>query len=613
MGATVKHFMGNNSEYDRHNSNSIIDERTMREIYLPIFEAAVKEGHVASVMDSYNFVNGEHMTQNSAINNGILKKEWGFEGVLMSDWDATYDAVGAANGGLDLEMPSGKFMNREKLLPAIQAGQVSEATINDKIRRILRTEIEYGWTDREQRNLSVPRYNEEGRKVALQAAREGIVLLKNQGNVLPLGKDKVKTIALIGPDLYPAAYVGGGSAQVSPFHAVSMLEGFGDHFAGKAQVTSAAGIMSYGRAALNTNFQTEEANGKDGMKFEHFRNEDLSGAPESTETPKHVIAGTLFDVSTFSMEDFDFSDIPPAKIGSDRWTGYYVPKAAGSFDIFVQQGGFVNTGFRMYLDEKLIFDNWDTQKFIIAQTSVSLDAKPHKVVVERHSGEGFGDAFIRLGIVPEHAWVDGSAEDLAAKADAAVLVVGYRPDSETEGWDRTFQLPPGQNELIKRIAAKNKNTIVVVISGGGVDMQPWLDQVPAVLEAWYPGQEGGTAVAEIVAGDVNPSGHLAATFEKRWEDNPSYNSYYPEQGTKTKVVYKEGVFVGYRGYEHNNVKPQFPFGYGLSYTTFKYANLKATSTVSRLRSLIRARVRALRFRRSMLRRNNPAFHGRQKS
>ena len=575
VGATVKHFLGNNSEYDRHNTDSNIDERTMREIYLPIFEAAVKEAHVASVMDSYNFVNGEHMTQNGAINNGILKKEWGFEGVLMSDWDATYDAVGAANGGLDLEMPSGKFMNREKLLPAIQAGQVSEATINDKIRRIIRTEIEYGWTDREQRSLSVPRYNEEGRKMALQAAREGIVLLKNQSNVLPLSKDKVKTIALIGPDVYPAAYVGGGSAQVSPFHAVSMLEGFGNHFAGKVQVTSATGVMSYGRAALNTNFQTEEANGKDGMKFEHFKNEDLSGAPENTETRKHLIAGALFDVTTFSMEDFDFSDIPPAKIGSDRWTGYYTPKAAGNFDIFVQQGGFVNTGFRMYLDEKLIFDNWDTQKFIIAQTSVSLDAKPHKVVVERHSGEGFGDAFIRLGIVPEHAWVDSIAEDLAEKADAAVVVAGYRPDSETEGWDRTFQLPPGQNELIKRIAAKNKNTIVVVISGGGVDMQPWLDQVPAVLEAWYPGQEGGTAVAEIVAGDVNPSGHLAATFEKRWEDNPSYNSYYPEQGTKTKVVYKEGVFVGYRGYEHNNVKPQFPFGYGLSYTTFKYANLKA--------------------------------------
>ena len=306
-----------------------------------------------------------------------------------------------------------------------------------------------------------------------------------------------------------------GSAQVTPFHAVSMLEGFGDHFAGKAQVISASGTMSYGRAAINTNFKTEETNGQAGMKFEHFKSEDLSGAPENTGTRQHVIAGTLMDVSTFSMEDFDFSDIPPPQIGSERWTGYYVPKAAGTFDIFVQQGGFADTGFRMYLDGKPIFDNWDTEKFIIAQTAVNLDATPHKVVVEHHSGQGFGEAFIRMGIVSEHDWVDSNAEEMAAKADAAVVVVGYRPDSETEGWDRTFQLPPGQNELIRRIAAKNKNTIVVLISGGGVDMQPWLDQVPAVLQAWYPGQEGGTAVAEIVAGDVNPSGHLAATFEKR--------------------------------------------------------------------------------------------------
>ena len=232
VSATIKHYMGNNSEYDRHNTDSIIDDRTMREIYLPIFEAAVKEAHVGSVMDSYNLVNGEHMTQNAHMNIDILKKEWGFNGILMSDWDATYDGVAAANGGMDLEMPFAKFMNRDKLMPAIQSGQVTEATINDKVRRILRTEIEFGWTDREQRELSVPRYNEEGRKVALQAAREGIVLLKNQGNVLPLSKEKTKTIALIGPNVYPASPVGGGSAEVTPFHAVSMLEGFGDHFNG---------------------------------------------------------------------------------------------------------------------------------------------------------------------------------------------------------------------------------------------------------------------------------------------------------------------------------------------------------------------------------------------
>src|SRR5436309_2809917 len=193
VSATIKHYMGNNSEFDRHNSDSVIDERAMREIYLPVFEAAVKEAHVAAVMDSYNLTNGEHLTQNSRLNNEILKKEWGFQGILMSDWDATYDAVGAANGGLDLEMPSGKFLDREKLLPAIKAGKVSEETINEKVRRIIRTELEFGWPDRDQQDRSLGRFNQDGRKIALQAAQEGMVSLKNDGNVLPLSKGKHKT------------------------------------------------------------------------------------------------------------------------------------------------------------------------------------------------------------------------------------------------------------------------------------------------------------------------------------------------------------------------------------------------------------------------------------
>src|SRR5437660_11332655 len=260
VAATVKHYMGNNSEFDRHNSDSVIDERAMREIYLPVFEAAVKEAHVAAVMDSYNLTNGEHLTQNRRLNNEILKKEWGFQGVLMSDWDATYDAVSAANGGLDLEMPSGKFLNRKKLLPAVKAGQVSEETINEKLRRIIRTELEFGWPERSQQDLSIPRFNQEGRRVALQAAREGMVLLKNDGNVLPLSKSKTNTIAVIGPDAYPAVPVGGGSAQVVPFSSVSLLEGLSNYLGDGATVTSAHGIMTLGTAAIATNFQTEPTN-----------------------------------------------------------------------------------------------------------------------------------------------------------------------------------------------------------------------------------------------------------------------------------------------------------------------------------------------------------------
>src|SRR5438477_2322989 len=186
--ATIKHYMGNNSEYDRHNTDSEIDERTMREIYLPAFEGAVKEAHVGAIMDSYNLVNGDHATQNGFLNKEIAKKDWGFDGIIMSDWDATYDGVAAANAGLDLEMPSGKFMNRATLLPAVRSGRVPEATIDDKVRRILRTAIQFGWMDRDQTETSIPLLNQDGRQVALETARSGIVLLKNDRNLLPLDK-----------------------------------------------------------------------------------------------------------------------------------------------------------------------------------------------------------------------------------------------------------------------------------------------------------------------------------------------------------------------------------------------------------------------------------------
>src|SRR5579862_3273510 len=250
VSATIKHYMGNNSEFDRHNSDSIIDERTMREIYLPVFEAAVKEAHVGAIMDSYNLTNGVHMSQNGYLNNDVLKKDWGFSGILMSDWDSTYDGIAAANGGLDLEMPSGSFMNRATLLPAIKSGRVSEATIDDKVRRILRTAIRFGWLDHDQTDLSIPLFNPEGRSVALAAAEAGIVLLKNEGNLLPLDKAKIHSIAVIGPDAYPAVPVGGGSAEAKPFAPISYLEGLANELGTDAKVYYDRGLPALDDIAI---------------------------------------------------------------------------------------------------------------------------------------------------------------------------------------------------------------------------------------------------------------------------------------------------------------------------------------------------------------------------
>jgi beta-glucosidase len=560
VSATAKHFMGNNSEFDRHNTDSIIDERTMREIYLPAFEVAVKQGHVGAVMDSYNLTNGSHMTQNGPMNNDILKKEWGFSGILMSDWTSTYDAVAAANGGLDIEMPSGKHLNREALLPAIQQGLISVATIDDKVRRILRVAIEFGWLDREQTDLAISRHNREGDQVALQAAREGAVLLKNDGNLLPLKKDQVKSVLVVGPDAYPAVPVGGGSARAVPFEAVSFLQGISDYVGNAGQVYYSPGLLTVPQMADKTTFSTTASGGTPGLQAEYFTNPDLQGAPYLSRTEEHVDFGPPNRTSL------------PEEAASSRWTGYYTPHAAGKFDLFVSSTGEDGGHYRAYVDEKLALDDWTTAKELLGVATLTLDTNPHKIVLEHRGRSRWHGKHFRMGVAPEDGYVLPDAKTLAAKSDVVVIAAGFDPESESEGADRTFRLPLGQDELIQEMAAANKNVIVLLTSGGGVDMNEWIDRVPALLQVWYPGQEGGKAAAEILFGDVSPSGRLPATFERHWEDNPVHDNYYPPEGT-TRVVYKEGVFVGYRGYEHNGTKPLFPFGYGLSYTTFKYANL----------------------------------------
>ena len=568
VSATVKHFMGNNSEFDRHNTDSIIDERTMREIYLPVFEAAVKEANVGAIMDSYNLTNGAHLSQHGYLNTDVARNEWGFTGIMMSDWSSTYDGVAAANGGLDLEMPSGAFMNRQTLLPAIQQGKVSVATIDDKVRRILRTAIQFGWLDRDQTDMSIPRYNQQGRTVALEAARESEVLLKNEGGLLPLNKSKIKSIAIIGPDAYPAVPVGGGSARVEPFAATSYLQGLSNYLGTAVQVYYARGVPSLGEMAGATSFSTTATEGKPGLNAEYFNNKDLQGTPAIMRTEQHVNfrAGTSADF--------------PAQTLSSRWTGYFVPQESGSFDIFVASTGEDGGFYRLYLDDKLIFDNWTTSRAAVGQARLTLEAAPHKVVLEQHGRSGWLGTRMQFGIVRHGSVVSEEAKKLASKADVVVVAAGFDPETESEGADRTFNLPPAQDELIEAMAAANKNTIVVVTSGGNVDMNGWIDHIPALIATWYPGQEGGTALAEVLFGDVNPSGRLPVTFERRWEDNPVSESYYPAAGTN-KVVYKEGVFVGYRGYEKNGTKPQFPFGYGLSYTNFTYGKLSIQQGVTK--------------------------------
>lgn len=564
VSATIKHFIGNNSEFDRHNTDSVIDERAMREIYLPAFEAAVKEARVGAIMNAYNLTNGEHMSQNARLNTDVAKAEWGFDGIMMSDWNATYDSIAAANGGTDLEMPSGKFMNRETLLPAIKAGIVKGATIDDKVRRILRTAARFGWLDREQLDHTIPRLNQQGRRVALDGARESIVLLKNEGNLLPLAKDKIKSVLVVGPCAYPAVPIGGGSARVEPFAAVSFLEGISNHLGAGVKVHYSRGLpaMSLSEVAAATKFTLTERGDEAGVRAEYFINAELNGAPAVARTEPHVNFGRLA------------RPIPEGML-SARYSGYYVAPQAGEYEIFASSTGEEGGFYRLHVNDKLVFDNWTTSRALASLATLTLDAGAHKILLEHRSRDRAKRLGTRmqLGIMRHDEMVDETAKKLAEGVDAVVVAAGFDPSTESEGADRTFRLPFGQDELIQTMATRNKRTVVAVTSGGAVDMTRWVERVPALMQTWFAGQEGGTALAEILFGDVNPSGRLPVTFERRWEDNPVFDSYYPQADTK-RIVYKEGVFVGYRGYERNNTEPLFRFGHGLSYTTFAYSNLK---------------------------------------
>jgi len=427
VAATAKHFAGNEQDASRNELNSEIDDRTLHELYLKPFAMVVKSG-VWCVMNSYNPLNGVHTSQNCWLDNIILKGEFGFKGMVMSDWGSCYDAFGMANGGLDLEMPEGKFFNEKLLMPLLSAGLVKQATIDEKIRRQLRVAFSLGWFDRPQQDDSIPKDDPRSAAVALEGARDGMVLLKNEGNILPLDPAKAKKIVLLGWHVDPAVIGGVGSAYTIPFHSVSTLKALQD---------------------------------KGGLSI------------------------------------------------------VQVPWNEG-------------------------------------QASVPAD------FVEQVKG-----------------------------ADAAIVCVGFNdqantqanstmPGAEGEGTDRTYPLPFKQDALIQSVAALNAHTIVILNAGGSVETKGWIGNVPVLLDAFYPGQEGGTAIAEILFGQTNPSGKLPFTWEKRWEDCPAYHNYPTPENPKSNT-YKEGIFAGYRGFDKRKIEPLFPFGYGLSYTTFDISDARVSS------------------------------------
>jgi beta-glucosidase len=529
--ATVKHLAGNNQEWNRHHVSSDIDERTLHEIYLPAFKKAIDKANVGAVMGSYNLLNSVHTSENRSLNIDILRRQWGFKGILMSDFNSVYSGVAAANSGLDLEMRSGRFMNREILLPAIASGIVTEKSIDQKVQHILQVILAYGFSDREQKDPSIPEDNPHSCQTALNLAREGIVLLKNDNNILPL---KTKNILVLGPnaDKIPT---GGGSGFVNSFHTVSVLEGF-RQLAGKKYNIDYIREGAYIPASVST---------------------EINGEPVSSE----------------DLTEGDFTVC---------WNGTYCPAKSGITTFYLN-----GNAFRLYVDDNEVL-HWSKHTVSYKEASIMVHAgKSYKLRVEYYKTAPKTEMELKYRFFDPN---NATFLNQLKKADAVVICVGFNSDIEKENSDRTFALPEFQEQYIDLITRNNPNAIVVVNAGGGVDVSSWEKQVKAILMAWYPGQQGGTAIAEILTGKISPTGKLPISIEKKWEDNPVFNSYYPVSDLRfntrnspyLRVQYTEGVFMGYRGYNKSQVEPRFPFGFGLSYTSFEYSdfNIRKTGNIS---------------------------------
>jgi beta-glucosidase len=513
-------------------------------------------------MAAYNRVNGTYASEHPRLLQGILRGEWGFDGFVVSDWYGTRSTAAAVEAGLDLEMPGPARHRGEKLLEAVKAGAVSESSLDAAVRRLLEVTLRSGAFEQPEEAAEECIDRPEHRQLAREAAAEAIVLLKNEPGVLPLDRRAIQALAVVGPNAEVARVQGGGSAGVTPHYSVTPLEGIRAACADAVAVRYERGCTNH-RVLPVIDARLVPA----GFQVEYFGNPDLSGDPALTEHSDRI---------DFIWEGRIEPKVDP-EIHSVRFTGTFVPTEEGAFTLSLTSVG----RSRLFIDGIELIDNWTQQ--IRGESYFGAGTIEMKAHLEMREGE---EREIRVEYCRSNPFISGirvgallpvpddlidRAAAAAAEADAAVVVVGLDDKWEGEGGDRVdMELPGRQAELVLEVAAANPNTVVVVNAGSPVAMD-WLDRVPAVLEVWYPGQELGNALADVLFGEVNPSGKLPTSFPKRLEDNPAYLNYPGENG---EVLYGEGLFVGYRYYDRKRIEPRFPFGHGLSYTRFDYGELR---------------------------------------
>ncbi|KAF7538242.1 hypothetical protein G7054_g3028 [Neopestalotiopsis clavispora] len=576
VSAAIKHFVANEQETFRMTIDSVMMDRPLREIYLRPFEIAVREANPWAVMSSYNLVNGVHADENVYTLKNILRGEWGYDGTVISDWGGTNSTVEALRAGCDVEFPYSTKWRFDKVLKALGDGTLSRETIDKAAENVLTLVERTKGSDMSEEQPEHEENREETRALIRRAGAEGLTLLKNEGSLLPIDNTKTTKIAVIGPNANRAIAGGGGSASLNPYYNTLPLDSI--RAASRGPVSYAQGCHIYKWLPVASAFCTDKL-GKPGVTLDWFRGDQFEGEP--------VVQQRRTNTDLFLWDSAPLVETGP------KWsaiaTTYINPTETGKHTISYMS---VGPG-RLFVDGKLALDLWNWTEEGEAMFDGSIDymvdvemqaGKPVELRVEMtnelrpiskqktfHMTHRYGGC--RIGFKQADA-IDylQEAVNAAVEADVAVVIVGLDAEWESEGYDRkTMDLPSdgSQDRLVEAVLRANPYTIVVNQSGSPVTM-PWADKVPTILQAWYQGQEAGNALADVLFGIQNPSGKLPCTFPRRIEDTPAYHNW---PGENLRVLYGEGLYIGYKHYERSHIPPLFSFGHGLSYTTFDYGRV----------------------------------------
>ena len=558
VAACVKHFVGNDTEFERFTIDSQIDERTMRELYLVPFEAAVTEAGAMAIMTAYNKVNGPHAADHHELITDILRREWGFDGIVMSDWFGLHSTAEGVNAGLDLEMPGPPIHRGAKVRTAVDQGLIRVQTVRAAARRMVRFMDAVGAIADGGPGPETTRDEPADRALIRAAGSAGMVLLRNRDATLPLRISDLRTVAVIGPNAREGQIMGGGSALVNPVHAVHPLVALTDRL-GAAGVT-----VEHARGAITHRSLPRI----EGRLLSPITQELFATTAQMHAGEPPTATRTVRGFSLMWSED-PAEGVPLATLAL-RSTATFTPDVSGEWAF-----GTTATGdSRLLVDGEVLLDDADRPaggsffgmgKSELTATVVLAADQPYELTLEYERTSMGMMAGVTLGAMgPLTVDLIDEATALAARCDLSILVVGTNPDWESEGYDRlSMDLPGTQDELISKVAAVSRRTVVVVNAGSPVSM-PWLDEVDAVLFTWFPGQEFGDALTDVLLGDVEPGGRLPVTFPRVLEDMPA-SEHHP--GRNGVARYLEGRLMGYRWYDTMGRLPRFAFGHGLGYAT----------------------------------------------